>query len=207
LAEQRIVDIFDKDDRLKIIDDFFPARADGVKVGTYLTTEYGLGVDDLAKIMGHGTDLSDVVHVIKVGNDAIPLTRKDLEHAVGRHVDGTIDEGRYGTSLFPTSEPVIWHTKDGVPLQYPGISSKTRAQIEEKLISWIEEAIEAEGLTGWSKQRKSAKRPFNQEEMAEYGISEVEVIIYGDGIETVFASKGPQVFKWYNEKWNPTVFR
>ncbi len=38
LVEQRIIDIFDESDRLKIIDDFFPARADGVKVGTYLNT-------------------------------------------------------------------------------------------------------------------------------------------------------------------------
>ncbi|MCK9342618.1 MAG: hypothetical protein M0P33_01765 [Massilibacteroides sp.] len=205
LAEQRIIEFFSESDRLKIIDDFFPVRADGMKAGTYLITEYGLDVGDLVKMMGRGVDLSEVVHVVKVGDDAIPLTRDSLEHAIGRHVDGTIDEGRLGTSLFPTSEPVIWHTQGGVPLQYPGISSKTRAQIEEKLITWITEAIEAEGLTKWPKQRISAKRPFNQEEMAEYGISEVEVIIYGDGIETVFASKGPQVFKWYNEKWNPTV--
>ncbi len=203
LVDQHVIQLLPDEGQLNVIDHLYSFT--GRKVGTELATEYGLTGTLVAKLQGRGVKLDEVTHVFKVGEDAIPLTNEQFVHALNRHVYGTADVGRPGTTIFPTSEPVVWHNIDGVPLPYPGTSSKTRAQIEEKLIAWIDDAIEAKGLTECPKQRTSAKRLFDQEEQDEYGISVVEVIIYGDGIETVFASKGPQVFKWYNEKWNPTV--
>ncbi|MBP2146415.1 hypothetical protein J2129_001869 [Methanofollis sp. W23] len=165
-----------------------------------LIKKYDLNADDVSKLTTRGVDLSEVTVAVKVGDDVVPVLGTNLEHAIGRHVDGTENVGRPGTTIFPTSEPV---TSYGIP--YPGSSSKTPEQIKEKLIPWIEDALKAD-LTEWPKQRTTVKRHFSQSEIDEYGISEVKAIVYGDvGVETVFASKGPQVFRWYKDCWNPAV--
>ncbi|WP_292394513.1 hypothetical protein [Methanoculleus sp. UBA303] len=106
LVEQRIIEFFSESDRLKIIDDFFPVRADGMKAGTYLITEYDLDVDDLVKMMGCGTDLSKVLRGVKRadGNMAWLDEGDDAEgwiKIVKKHITGELP-GDPGT-LFPSS--------------------------------------------------------------------------------------------------------
>ncbi len=197
LAEQRIIEFYSKSDRLKIIDDFFPVRADGVKAGTYLNTEYGLDVDDLVKMMGRGVDLSEVVHVIRVGDDVIPFTNGQFVHTMNRHVYGT--EGiNDPTSFFPTTERVI---RNGEP--NPGISSLTPEEMEAQILRWIDYALSRDLTTGWPKQHT----PVTLDLVPEVGgIGRIKIIVQGDtGIHTVIPIHGSQVYKWANGKWDPTV--
>lgn len=204
LAAQGIIGYFPADKQLRIIDDFFPVGEDGVKVGTHLITEYDdLVVDDLVMLMGRGVDLTEVVHVTKVGDGAIPFIEESLDHAVGRHVDGTENVLKEATTLFPTSDPVVWYSKTGLPLQYPGTSTLTREEMKEKLIQWADEALKAT-QSGWPT-RDTAKK-YCPSDAHLYGINEIKVAIDPvNGVATVFPTKGPQVFMYYNEKWNPTI--
>ncbi|WFN34577.1 hypothetical protein L1S32_00195 [Methanogenium sp. S4BF] len=204
LAEQGIIGLFSADKQLRIIDDFFPVGDDGVKVGTRLKTEYDdLVVDDLVMLMRRGVDLTEVVHVTKVGDGAIPFIEESLDHAVGRHVDGTEDVLKDATTLFPTSDQVVWYTDKGSPIQYPGTSTLTREEMKEKLIQWADEAFEAT-QSGWATQSK--KPTYSPPDAHLYGIDEIKVLINPEtGVASVFPTKGPQVFMYYNEKWNPTI--
>lgn len=168
-----------------------------------LITKYDLNADDVSKLTTRGVDLADVAHVVKVGDDAIPVLGTNLEHAIGRHVDGTEDVRRAGTTIFPTSEPVVWKTDDGISLQYPGTSTLTREEMKEELISWIDEAIKSK-RTKWSDKKDDFKYEFSEEER--YGIKEIGIgINQNTGVATVYPTKGSQVYKWHSDKWNPTV--
>mgnify|MGYP000932873437 CR=1 FL=1 len=106
LAEQGIIAWFGESGRLTIINEFFPVRADGVKVGTYLTTEHGLHVDDLVKMMGCNVDLSKVLRGVKRADGKIAWLDEGDDtmgwiHIAKKHITGELP-GDTGT-LFPSS--------------------------------------------------------------------------------------------------------
>ncbi|MDD2786910.1 hypothetical protein, partial [Methanoculleus sp.] len=158
--------------------------------------------DHLLEMTKRGVDLADVVRITKVGQDAIPLTKTQLDHIVNRHITGTEGIGD-PTTLFPTSEPVVWSTVTGISLQYPGTSTLTREEMREKIVDWIDEALRAT-QSEWPKQPKNLA--YSPPDAHQYGIDEIVIgINQKTGVGTFYPSKGPQVFRWYNKKWNPTV--
>jgi hypothetical protein len=73
-------------------------------------------------------------------------------------------------------------------------------------LGWIDRAIQAQGLTEWSNQPTTAHLILSGDEAERFGVTEIQVDLNGKvGVATVYPEKGPQVFKWYNNKWNPTV--
>ncbi len=165
-------------------------------VGGEITT------DHLLKMTKRGIHLDEVVHITKVGQDAIPLTKTQLDHIINRHITGTEGIGN-PTSIFPTSEPVVWSTTTGTPLQYPGTSTLTREEMKAKIIDWIDEALR-ETMDEWPNQPKNPR--YSPPDAHQYGIDEIVIGINRDtGVGTFYPSKGPEVFRWYNDKWNPSV--
>ena len=107
LAEQGIIDLFGNN-RMQIIDDFFPVGDDGVKVGTRLITEYDLDVDDLVVLMGRGVDLTEVVFVSKRGDGTIIWLEEGFQEGISgygwihikkKHITGEVPRG----TLYPSS--------------------------------------------------------------------------------------------------------
>lgn len=198
LADQRVIQLLPDEGQLNVIDHFY-LSATGRRVGTELATEYGLTGALVAKIQGRGVKLDEITHVFKVGENAIPLKNEQFTHALNRHVYGTEDVRRPGTTIFPTPEPV---TSYGVP--YPGTSTLTRAQMEGKLIQWADEVLRENHLTEWPRQSKNPT--YSPVDAQQYGIDEIGVGINPKtGVATIYPTKGPQVFMWYKDKWNPTV--
>lgn len=85
----------------------------------------------------------------------------------------------------------IWDLESGWYVQ-------VRYQQKSGLINfWIDEALQQAKQNRWPKQIKNLKQ---------YGIDEVIVGISPDaGVGTFFQTKGPQVFRWYKDQWNPAV--
>lgn len=153
----------------------------------------GALASDLRKITERGIHLKDVMHITRVGDDFIPILYKGFNHFKGRHIIGTIDVGKRGTTLFPMKDQVVWYGKT-----YPGKSSMT----ETEVLKLIDEALETQ-LREWSTEFKKITVVFPTEK---YGIKEINIwISQKEGIQTVFPLKGTEVFRWFNGKWNPTI--
>lgn len=192
LVDQHVLEILPSEGQLNVIDHFY-LFATGRKVATELKAEYVLTEAQIAKMLDRKVELDKVIRVVKVGDDAIPLTEASRGHYVGRHVDGTEGVRRDGTTLFPTSEPV---TSYGIP--YPGTSSLTREQMKAKIIDWIGEVL-PEKLTEWPVQKTPVEFIFPEER---YGIRVITIGVDKSGAYTVFPKKGSQVYMWHSEQWN-----
>jgi hypothetical protein len=192
LADQHIIQLLPDEGQLNVIDHLY-LFATGRKVGTELATDYGLTEAQIVKMQARGVKLDEVTHVFKVGDDAIPLREAIKNHYAGRHVHGTEGTNRPGTTIFPTSEPVT--TFD---LPYPGTSSLTRAQMEEKILEWLDRAL--------STKYTEAPKTFVKDRYSfpeECGVYEIGFQINEKGVYTVFPTKGSQVYMWDGSKWLP----
>lgn len=116
-----------------------------------------------------------------------------MTHILGRHLTGTLEAGKGGTTLFPTKTQVVWNGQ-----VYPGVSDLT----EEGMFDLIEEVLRTEA-TAWPTQSEPFRHVFTEEK---FGIREIIVQVNPKtGIATAYPTKGSQVFMWYNGKWNPTI--
>ncbi|WP_214041245.1 hypothetical protein [Methanoculleus sp.] len=192
LFDQHVIQLLPDEGQLNVIDHLY-LFATGRRVGTELATEYGLTEAQIVKMQGRGVKLDTVVHVTKVGDDVIPIREVSKSHYVGRHVHGTEGINQPGTTLFPTSEPVT-----SFDLPYPGTSALTRAEMEEKILDWLDRALPAK-YTEVPENFVKDRYPFPEE----HGVNEIGFQINEKGILTVFPTKGSQVYMWDGSKWIP----
>lgn len=75
--------------------------------------------------------------------------------------------------------------------------------MKEKIVDWIDETLRATA-SEWPKQPKNFR--YSPEGAKQYGIYEIKIGINSrTGVGTFYPTKGPQVFMWRENKWNPTV--
>lgn len=96
-----------------------------------------------------------------------------------------------GTTLFPMQKNQKFFNNP-----YPGISNLT----EEGLKQLITEAVFMSSPPWPTTRSYTLQVEFPVER---HGIKEMEIWINPNGIEYAYPTKGSQVFKWYNNKWNP----
>ncbi|NMB79432.1 MAG: hypothetical protein GYA23_10115 [Methanomicrobiales archaeon] len=159
--------------------------------------------DHVLEIAKRDVDLSKIRQVVRLeGGKAIPVLDDSIVHYEGRHVTGTLGKGDSGTTLFPSTQQVVWQIEEQ-SFTYPGRSLATQDEIKAAIPDWINRAIISEGITDWKNGPQSAKLILSQAEVEKFGVREVEVSINGkNGVASVYPTKGPQVYKWHSGRWN-----
>nr|WP_321352128.1 PEGA domain-containing protein [uncultured Methanoregula sp.] len=205
MVKNKVFDIIPQEAvRKKLIDLYWNGVGTALIKGDVTSTH-------LLKVADRVDDLSEVVHVTPLSSgDAIPIqegmhtaTEKfGRIHYEGRHVTGIYDVGEPGTTLFPATTQVVWNI-GGNSVTYPGKSLATQAEIKAAIPDWVDRAIKSEGWTEWPKGPNSAKLTLTQAEVDKYSIREIEVSLNAKtGVASVYPKSGPQVYKWFNGKWN-----
>lgn len=129
--------------------------------------------------------------ILPHGKGTIPLYKEDFFFFQERHVAPYYLVGKTGNTLFPMKDGTHY---DGKP--YPGTSDLS----EDGLKQLIADALTMSSPVWPTNRTYTLVVEFPEER---YGIREMEIWVCPRGIENVYPTKGSQVFKWYDERWNP----
>ena len=161
----------------------------------------GLRDEDIAKWMRRGVDLASVQDVFRVGDSYIPMVtfykvgkrEGGYDHYIGRHVTGTLNVGKEGTTLFPMADSVTWFGKT-----YPGTSTLTQTELDTLIKGIIEQ--NPKGWTEWPDAADTITYEFASEVK---GIKEIRIDFHPKfGFASAYPTKGSNVYMWYRQQWN-----
>jgi hypothetical protein len=154
----------------------------------------GLDDNDIIKLVKNRVDLDELKFVSKIGDDVFYITKKDWDHIIGRHIDGSVKPNIY-TSFFPTGRKIsadIKRTEFTLP----------KTMDDSNAVDVVFETIEKGSPN--TKFKGVDEYIYNP---SEYGISNMIVWVEKStgNVKSAFPEKGAEVWAWTGLKWKMVV--